>query len=284
MAGESAREEARRVRDKAERLARRAEMFEKGAEGESATAGILSTLQAEWTVLHDVRWPSRRLANIEHVVIGPGGIFVIDSKNWSGDVTVRNGHLRQNGRSRESAVASCADAGLAIAELAGFHAAHVNAVLCFATDKPMSGWCRDVMVCSTATLLQMLSSRLVVLGPGEVAAAAYRLDAQLTAAASSSSAVRRAGATTPGRAALGRVPSSPAERRSRARRSRRRKKELIRLIGSLMLLGGFVAYGPQIASAVGGLVAEEIPRNLTTADCDEGGGPKEGGKGAAGGC
>ena len=87
-AGESARQEARRARERADRLARRAEMFEKGAAGETRTAEALAALGPEWVVLHDQRWPGRRLANIDHVVIGPGGIFVIDSKNWSGDLRV----------------------------------------------------------------------------------------------------------------------------------------------------------------------------------------------------
>jgi len=167
MAGESAREEARRARERAARLARRAEMFEKGAEGESATAAVLAALPPGWAALHGVQWPSRRLANIDHILVGPGGIFVIDSKNWSGRISLQSGRLRQNGRSREKAVAGCADAGLAIAELAGPHAGKVFPVLCFTTDEPLTGWSRDVMVCSTATLSQLLLSRPTVLQPTE---------------------------------------------------------------------------------------------------------------------
>src|SRR3954453_18834417 len=131
MAGESARDEAARSRAKAERLMRRAEMFERGAEGEALTASMLTALPAEWTTLHDVRWPGRRFANIAHIAIGPAGIFVVDSKNWSGDITVSGGVLRQNGRSREAAVAGCADSALAVSELAGPYGRHIVPVLCF---------------------------------------------------------------------------------------------------------------------------------------------------------
>lgn len=103
------------AREKAERLQRRAELFEQGASGEAATAQVLAALPAGWSPTHDVRWPGRRLANVDHVVLGPGGIFVIDSKNWSGRVTIEGGHLRQNGRPRGKAVADAADAALAIA-------------------------------------------------------------------------------------------------------------------------------------------------------------------------
>lgn len=89
MAGESAREFARRQREKAERHARVADMYERGADGESATALALDTLQTHgWKTFHDVRWPGRQRANIDHIAVGPGGVFVIDSKNWSGDVRV----------------------------------------------------------------------------------------------------------------------------------------------------------------------------------------------------
>ena len=93
MAGESAREVARRAREKAGRLQRRADLFDKGAAGEDATAQILSTLPPSWTALHDVKWPGRRFANIDHIVVGPAGVFVVDSKNWSGRVTVNDGRL-----------------------------------------------------------------------------------------------------------------------------------------------------------------------------------------------
>ena len=112
-AGESARERSRRARQKSEQLVRYADRWEKGAQCESRTASALSQLGPEWTAWHDLRWPGRRYANIDHLVVGPGGIFVIDSKNWSGDISVRDGVLRQNGYRRESAVAACAYSALA---------------------------------------------------------------------------------------------------------------------------------------------------------------------------
>ena len=159
MAGESAREVARRAREKAERLNKRAEQFEQGADGEAATAEVLATLPPGWISLHDVRWPGRRLANVDHVLIGPGGVFVIDSKNWTGRITLDGGHLRQNGYSREKSVAGAADAALAVSELISPYAAWVHPVLCFVGQDHLSGWCREVMVCSTANLVGMLTSR-----------------------------------------------------------------------------------------------------------------------------
>jgi hypothetical protein len=82
-------------------------------------------------VLHDLHWPGRPFANIDHIAIGPSGVFVIDSKNWSGDVVVRDGVLRQNGNRRSD---ECEGAASATAAVAAFlepqHRSLVMAVLC----------------------------------------------------------------------------------------------------------------------------------------------------------
>jgi len=96
MVGESAREVARRR--ESERLARRFERWERGAEVEERTAEALAALPPGWVVLHEVAWPGRRYANIDHVVVGPGGVFVIDTKNWNAEVTLGNGALWRSGR------------------------------------------------------------------------------------------------------------------------------------------------------------------------------------------
>ncbi len=155
MAGESARDVARRRREKAERLLRVAQTYEHGAEGEEVTAHALAGLDpSKWRVLHDLRWPGRRHANIDHLVVGPGGIFVIDSKHWSGRVTVRDQVLMQNGRKREKAIAGAADAAIDIAELLpGLNPNLVQPVLCFVRDEEVVGWARDVIVCSTTNIV-----------------------------------------------------------------------------------------------------------------------------------
>lgn len=44
-----------------------------GAEGERMVAQRLSHLiPLGWMLLHDVHWRGRRLANLDHVLVGPG--------------------------------------------------------------------------------------------------------------------------------------------------------------------------------------------------------------------
>ena len=51
-------------------------------------------------VMHDVRSPGRPPAEIDHVVVGPPGVFVMNTESWSGAVTVHEETLRQNGYTR----------------------------------------------------------------------------------------------------------------------------------------------------------------------------------------
>jgi hypothetical protein len=58
--------------------------WRRGAAGERRTARLLDPLERHgWVVLHDLAVPGSR-ANIDHLVIGPGGVFVIDSKQYRG--------------------------------------------------------------------------------------------------------------------------------------------------------------------------------------------------------
>lgn len=61
-----------------------------GANGESALGKLLDPLRGVGiAVLHDRRIPGSR-ANIDHVVIAPAGVFVIDAKNYKGKVERRD--------------------------------------------------------------------------------------------------------------------------------------------------------------------------------------------------
>ena len=101
--GESASSKARELREQAAvamaesgRLAQEAAAWEAGAEGERRVAEALSGLAAgaNVLVLHDrLLRPGRSQANLDHVVVSPGGAFLVDAKNWAGTVTVYQGSL-----------------------------------------------------------------------------------------------------------------------------------------------------------------------------------------------
>ena len=61
----------------------------RGAAGELATAALLEHLPGrQWVVLHDLALPGSR-ANVDHLVIGPTGVWVVDTKAYRARLEVR---------------------------------------------------------------------------------------------------------------------------------------------------------------------------------------------------
>jgi hypothetical protein len=68
------------------RPSEQARTWQRGAAGERRTARLLDRLTRDgYMVFHDLAVPGSP-ANVDHLVIGPSGVFVIDSKQWSGSV------------------------------------------------------------------------------------------------------------------------------------------------------------------------------------------------------
>jgi hypothetical protein len=93
-----------------------------------------------WFLLHDVHWPGRPLARLEHVLVGPGGVVVVNAKNWSGDVDVVDGALRQNGHDRFPAVETAlAQAAAVAAILPAPWRRLVRSLICLTAQPEMQG-------------------------------------------------------------------------------------------------------------------------------------------------
>jgi Nuclease-related domain len=68
------------------RPSEQARTWQRGATGERHTARLLRRLARDgFVVFHDLAVPGSP-ANVDHLVIGPSGVFVIDSKQWTGQV------------------------------------------------------------------------------------------------------------------------------------------------------------------------------------------------------
>lgn len=65
--------------------------WQTGAEGELRTGQLLEPLEAEgFRILHDRKIPGSRSANIDHIVIGPPGIYVVETKSLGGSLQIRD--------------------------------------------------------------------------------------------------------------------------------------------------------------------------------------------------
>lgn len=72
----------------------------KGARGEIAIGLLLANFPDTFCVINDL---ATRFGNIDHVVIGPTGVFALDTKNWRGTVSADGkGELLLNGRAIEN--------------------------------------------------------------------------------------------------------------------------------------------------------------------------------------
>jgi hypothetical protein len=143
-----------------------------GAAGERRTARLLDPLERHgWAVLHDLAVPGSR-ANIDHLVIGPGGVFVMDSKQYSGrlrlDPSGRMWHgrypltpaLRAVSFEADQAAVVLPDPDVAVVPIVAVHGAPVP------WGKVVT---QGVPVVSARRLPSMLRALPAVLGPERVA-------------------------------------------------------------------------------------------------------------------
>jgi hypothetical protein len=78
-----------------DRYERERQNWKTGAEGECTVALALTRLSTEFVVFHDF---DTRRGNFDHLVIGPTGVFAIETKNWRGTIGADGlGELTQNG-------------------------------------------------------------------------------------------------------------------------------------------------------------------------------------------
>ena len=67
------------------------ENYQVGAWGEERTAKVIEPLLSRgWVILHDL---NRIKSNLDHVLVGPGGVFVLDTKNSPGTATANGDQL-----------------------------------------------------------------------------------------------------------------------------------------------------------------------------------------------
>jgi Nuclease-related domain len=163
-----------------------ASAWQRGAAGERRTARLLDPLARHgWAVLHDLAIPGSQ-ANIDHLVIGPGGVFVIDSKQYRGrlqlDASGRLWHGRHPLAPTLGAVSWEADQaaqvlpnpGMAVVPIVAVHGAQV----------PWGKVVTDgVPVVAARRLPSLLRELPAVLGPEGVAWLADQARVRLHAAA-----------------------------------------------------------------------------------------------------
>ncbi|MGZ4133370.1 MAG: nuclease-related domain-containing protein [Actinomycetota bacterium] len=70
--------------------------WRRGAGGERVTAWWLGRLPEGWHLFNDVP-VGERGANIDHVIVGPAGVFTVNAKNLTGKIWIGARSIRHNG-------------------------------------------------------------------------------------------------------------------------------------------------------------------------------------------
>lgn len=153
---------------------RNVEGYFKGARGEEAVAVLLAALPTGCHVFHDVS--CGETGGIDHVVVGPKGVFVVETKCWAGTVTVEGDTVRVDGKlpSRQPVAQVCASAHA----LDAFLAARIGSaptcvpLVCFASNT-LSGDVVEVAgaratLCNARVLLSLLAAHVGHLSADEI--------------------------------------------------------------------------------------------------------------------
>lgn len=74
---------------------RRVERFFKGARGEERVSGILQSLPSRYHVFNDFVAGG---LHVDHVVVGPAGVFAVETKNWRGKITIEDDQILVDGQ------------------------------------------------------------------------------------------------------------------------------------------------------------------------------------------
>ena len=146
---------------------KRINAFFDGARGEEAVGAELSRLPGGYEVFHGVDLGTtdaemRRGSDIDHVVVGPCGVCVIETKTWNGAVTLEDGHILVNGArpSRPPVVQARQAAGQLAEWLAGqgLPGIPVRPIVCFAGGggSGLDSRVDEVAVCGLPRLLDTL--------------------------------------------------------------------------------------------------------------------------------
>lgn len=142
----------------------------------------LANLVDHGFIVLDERGHSFKRAWIDHLVIGPTGIFAVENKPWAGQLAVAEGELFIDGRLRSGATDQVVHAAGAITEVLRHElkpvGVTVRPVLCFSRATPP--WFKSevdgVLVTNGRALIRALREEQPTLGPETVVRLALAAD------------------------------------------------------------------------------------------------------------
>ncbi len=142
---------------------------DRGATGEEQVGGLLEELkEGEWRVMHDV---TLGRGNVDHILVGPAGVFTVETKSHPGPVRVGRVHGRTLSQAQAQRRAIERVTGVSVEPLIVFSRAWV--------DRPLARR-KGVRVVPARMLVGYLNRRRPMLSPEEIERVDGLLDAALT--------------------------------------------------------------------------------------------------------
>lgn len=149
---------------------RHVERYFKGARGEERVSGILAGLPDDYHVFNDFAVGRH---HVDHVLVGPAGVFAVETKFWNGEVTIEEGHVLVDGLlpSREPVPQAVKEATLVRNALvdAGWSGL-VTPMVVFASDTfaARRAQIRGTVVMNASEITESFRTNRVVLSPEEI--------------------------------------------------------------------------------------------------------------------
>lgn len=137
----------------------------KGAKGEESVLRELTFLSSDYTIFNGIRLDNGRY-NFDHIVVGPSGVFIIETKNWNGHVQFLDGEVQIDGKKINFSPINQVKGEAS--ELSNFFDTHniplfsIKTVLCFVDsklDESISN-VNGVIVCNKSSLRNVLTLEL----------------------------------------------------------------------------------------------------------------------------
>jgi Nuclease-related domain len=142
---------------------------DRGATGEEQVGGLLEELkEREWRVMHDV---TLGRGNVDHILVGPAGVFTVETKSHPGPVRVGRVHGRTLSQAQAQRRAIERVTGVSVEPLIVFSRAWV--------DRPLARR-KGVRVVPARMLVGYLNRHRPTLSPEEIQRVDELLEAALT--------------------------------------------------------------------------------------------------------
>ncbi len=148
----------------------RIERYFIGARGEEHVSGLLRKIPDSYHVYNDFKAGGYR---VDHVVVGPAGVFAIETKCWRGKVTVEENHILLDGQlpDRSPTQQASREAQCVKKELAKLgYDGPVTPVLTFASDTFATPIAEvdGVVVMNASEIDKRFNTQQVILQPAEL--------------------------------------------------------------------------------------------------------------------